>query len=127
MNVQSFVRKAHLYLGVFFTPILVFFVVSGWYQTMNPDRRKTPQDAEAVFDRMRFVHAESLLPSQTATGYSTKTFRWFVAGASLALLLTTLLGLYLAIRHTRRPWPVVLCLALGIALPLVILWLGQKS
>jgi p-aminobenzoyl-glutamate transporter AbgT len=126
MNLQSLVRKAHLYLGVFFTPILVFFVVSGWYQTMNPDRRKTPQDAEAVFDRMRFVHAESLLPSEKATGYSTKAFRWFVATASLALLLTTGLGLYLAIRHSRRQWPVVLCLVLGVALPLVILWLGQK-
>ncbi len=63
MSLQPLLRKAHLYLGVFFAPMLIFFVASGWYQTMNPDRRKTPEDAEAVWDRMRFVHAESLLPS----------------------------------------------------------------
>ena len=67
MSLQPFLRKSHLYLGVFFAPMLLFFVASGWYQTMNPDRRKTPDDAEAIFDRMRFVHAESLLPSKQAT------------------------------------------------------------
>src|SRR5882757_675045 len=64
-------RRIHLYLGCFFAPVLLFFVVSGWYQTMNPDRRKGPGEAEAIADRMRSVHADSLLPSAEASGYST--------------------------------------------------------
>ena len=127
MSLQPFLRKAHLYLGVFFAPMLVFFVVSGWYQTMNPDRRKTPEDAEAVWDRMRFVHAESLLPAKEATTYKTKPFRWLVAIMSAAMVATTALGIYLAFRHSRKPWPVVVCLVLGFAVPLFILWLGQKT
>jgi F0F1-type ATP synthase assembly protein I len=127
MSLQPFLRKAHLYLGVFFAPMLLFFVASGWYQTMNPDRRKTPEDAEAIFDRMRFVHAESLLPSKTANTYKTKPFRWLVASMSAAMIATTVLGLYLAFRYSRKPWPVVICLVLGLAAPLVILWIGQKT
>jgi len=32
-------RRVHLYLGCFFAPLLIFYVVTGWYQTVNPDRR----------------------------------------------------------------------------------------
>lgn len=119
-------RRIHLYLGCFFAPILLFFVVSGWYQTMNPDRRKGPGEAEAIVDRMRSVHADSLLPSAAANAYSTRPFRYFVVSMSAALLITTALGIVLAFRFSRPRWPVWVSLLLGFGLPIALLWLGQK-
>ena len=119
-------RRIHLYLGCFFAPILLFFLVSGWYQTMHPDRRKGPGEAEAIVDRMRAVHADSLLPSTAASGYTTRPFRYFIVAMSLALLITTVLGIVLAFKFSRPRWPVWLSLLLGFGLPLALLWLGQR-
>jgi hypothetical protein len=123
---MNLLRRAHLWLGCFFAPLLIFFVASGWYQTMHPDRRKAPGEAEAFFDRMRAVHADSVLPSAAAQSYSTRAFRYMVAVMAFALLLTTLLGILLAFRFSRRKWPIWVCLVLGVALPVILLWLGQK-
>ena len=127
MNLMTTMRRAHLHLGCFFAPILLFFVGSGWYQTMNPDRRKGPGEAEAVLDRLRSVHADSLLPSATANGYATGPFRYFVGVMAVALILTTVLGIVLAFRLNRRKWLVALSLVMGLVVPSALLWLGQKK
>ena len=120
------VRRLHLYLGVFFAPLLLFFVVSGWYQTANPDRRKSPDEAQAVWDRMRSVHAEQILPSPSVDAYSPKLMRWMIYTMSASLIVTALLGIVLAFKMLRAQWLVWLCLALGFAVPLLFLWLGQS-
>ena len=120
-------RRLHLYLGCFFTPMLVFFIVTGWYQTVNPDRRKGVSDSDTFISRMNRVHVEQYLPSDTAQGYSTKWFTWLVVAMSIALIATTLLGLILAFRFSRNKWPVWLSLVLGFALPIAILLLSQKK
>lgn len=119
-------RRLHLYLGVFFTPLLVFFIVSGWYQTANPDRRKGPDEARAFWDRLRSVHAEQILPSAQVEEYSPKLMRWFVYAMSAALLVTILLGVVLAVKTLRARWLVWLMLLLGVAIPVLLLWLGQS-
>jgi hypothetical protein len=121
------VRRLHLYLGVFFAPLLLFFVVSGWYQTANPDRRKGPDEARAFWDRMRSVHAEQILPSEKVDNYSPKLMRWLVYGMSTALLATVALGVVLALKVLKARWLVWLTLVLGFVLPLLFLWLGQKK
>lgn len=121
------VRRLHLYLGVFFAPLLLFFVVSGWYQTANPDRRKGPDEARAFWDRMRSVHAEQILPSEKVDNYSPKLMRWLVYGMSTALLATVALGVVLALKVLKARWLVWLTLVLGFILPLLFLWLGQKK
>src|ERR1041384_91593 len=59
-------RRLHLYLGVFFSPMLLFFLVTGWYQTAYPDRRKSVFEASAVMDRLRAVHADQTFPVASA-------------------------------------------------------------
>jgi hypothetical protein len=120
------IRRLHLYLGCFFAPMLLFFVATGWFQTMHPDRRKTPGEAEALMDRLRSVHADSLLPSSAAAGYSTGPFRFLVVVMSVALIVTVLLGIVLAVRLSRPKWLVWLVLACGAAVPLALLFLGQQ-
>jgi hypothetical protein len=120
-------RRLHLLLGCFFAPLLLFFLCSGWYQTMHPDRRKGPAEAEGIFDRMRSVHADSLLPNATANSYSTKPFRYLIVVMALALIVTLSLGIVLAFRFSKKKWQVWLCLLLGLFVPVLLLWLGQKT
>ena len=120
-------RRIHTYLGVFFTPLLLFFVISGWYQTMHPDRRKSPEEVQAIWDRARAVHADSVLPSATATTYKTKPFRYFVVATSVAFIITTLLGLILAFRYSRQKIVIGVCLLAGLIVPVALLILAQKK
>ena len=120
------IRRLHLYLGVFFAPLLLFFVISGWYQTANPDRRKGPDEARAFWDRMRSIHAEQILPSPKVDAYSPKLMRWLIYAMAAALIATVLLGVILALKTLKARWLVWVMLGLGFAAPAVFLWLGQK-
>ena len=119
-------RRVHRYLGCFFAPLLIFYVVTGWYQTVNPDRRKGVSDSTDLISRLSRVHVEQYYPTESATGYSTFFFRALVVLMAVALITTVVLGIILAFRASRNTWPVWLSLALGIVLPVVLLWLGQK-
>ena len=127
MSLFAALRKWHLFLGCFFAPMLLFFVCTGWYQTMNPDRRKGPAEAEAVLDRLRSVHADSLLPNPAVQTYSTRPFRYLVAVMSAALILTVILGVVLAFRFHKTKWQVWVSLLLGLLLPVCLLLLGQNN
>jgi hypothetical protein len=119
-------RRVHLYLGCFFAPLLLFYVITGWYQTVNPDRRKGVSDSQDLVSRLSRVHVEQYYPTESASGYSTRLFRVFIVIMANALITTVILGIILAFRTSRNKWPVWLSLALGIALPVILLWLGQK-
>lgn len=119
-------RRLHLYLGVFFAPMLLFFIVTGWYQTAYPDRRKSVFEASAVMDRLRAVHAEQTFPVPAANSYSTTAFRWLVYAMSAALIATLVLGLVLAFRTMKKKWLVWMMLLLGLAIPALCLWFGQR-
>ena len=120
-------RRLHLYLGVFFAPMLLFFIVTGWYQTAYPDRRKSVFEASAVMDRLRAVHAEQTFPVATANSYSTTAFRWLIYVMSAALVITLLLGVVLAFRTMKQKWIVWTMLVLGLAVPALCLWLGARN
>lgn len=119
-------RRAHLYLGVFFSPLLIFYLATGWFQTVNVDRRKGLGEAEGVVDKLVSVHVDQVYPTDAAIGWNPLPFKVLVVVMSLALLATIALGIVLAIRSTTRRWPVWLSLGLGILLPLLLLWLGQR-
>jgi hypothetical protein len=123
---MKLIRRIHLYLGCFFAPLLVFYVITGWYQTVNPDRRKGVADSNDLISRLNRVHVEQYYPAEAATGYSTYLFRALVVGMAVALLTTVALGVVLAFRTGRNKWPVWFALAMGVLLPIVLLWLGQK-
>lgn len=121
-------RQAHVFLGVFFTPLLVFFIASGWYQTINPERLKSVSEAETWVQKMRVVHTDQIYPGdhEVRKPSSPKLFQGLVVAMSVALLATTILGLVLAFRFSRSAWTVALCLGAGVALPILILWAGRS-
>ena len=123
---MKLIRRIHLYLGCFFAPLLIFYVATGWYQTVNPDRRKGVGDSTDFISRLSRVHVEQYYPTESASGYSTYLFRGLIVIMAVALITTVILGVILAFRTSRNKWPVWLSLVLGIVLPIVLLWLGQK-
>jgi multidrug efflux pump subunit AcrB len=123
---MKLLRRVHLFLGCFFAPMLLFYVATGWYQTLTVRRNKALGEAEDWLGRLRSVHVDQLYPSETANAYSPLLFRMLVVSMALALIVTIVVGVVLAFRSIRQRWLVVLCLALGVILPALCLWLGQQ-
>lgn len=119
-------RRVHLYLGCFFAPLLLFFILTGWYQTVTVDRRKGVGEAETMIERLRSIHVDQIYPTESAMSYSPWLFKWLVVFMAIALSLTVILGIVLAFRSIRQHWLVWLSLGLGIAFPMLLLWLGQR-
>ncbi len=119
-------RRIHLYLGCFFAPLLTFYLLTGWYQTLYRNRTKTEGDAGDWVSRMTSVHVDQIYPSEQAMSFSPTLFRWLVVGMSACLLVTLAIGIVLAFRLNRSKWPVWLSLVLGVVFPILLLWLGQK-
>jgi len=123
---MKFLRRLHLYLGCFFAPLLLFFIATGWYQTLRVDRQKRPAEAETWVDRLTSVHKDQIYPTESAAGYSTGPFKALVVAMSAALIATVVLGIVLAFTVLRVRWPVYVSLVAGVLLPILVLWLGQK-
>jgi hypothetical protein len=129
MNSLKLFRRLHLYLGCFFAPILLLFIATGWYQTVNHDRMKSPSEAETWTQKLRVVHTDQIFPSndEVQRPSSPRLFQLLVGTMSGAMIVTTLLGVILAFRMVRPAWLIVLVLLLGVLVPVGVLWLGQQS
>ena len=125
--ILRWVRRAHLYLSCFFAPLLVFYVGTGWYQTLQTDRTKTAGERQDWIGRLTSIHVDQILPNPKAASYDPRLFQWLVVAMSICLLLTIGLGIYLAFRTSKRSWPVVLALFVGLLLPIAFLILGQSK
>ncbi|HZV34476.1 MAG TPA: hypothetical protein VFB72_07840 [Verrucomicrobiae bacterium] len=122
-------RRLHTYLGCFFAPLLLFYVLTGWYQTVYHDRLKSPGDAETLGERLRTIHVDQIYPTNREFSHpsSPKMFQALVVVMAVALVVTLILGVILAFRSIRNPWMVVMSLVLGILVPIVLLWLGHRG
>jgi hypothetical protein len=123
---MKLLRRLHLFLGCFFAPLLLFYVATGWYQTVTVRRNKLVGEADDWLGRLRSVHVDQIYPSESANAYSPWLFRVLVVAMAIALIVTVVLGVVLAFRTIRQRWLVGLFLAMGFALPALCLWLGLK-
>ncbi len=124
---MKLLRRLHLYLGCFFAPLLLFYILTGWYQTLNPNRLKSPSEAETLLQKFRVVHSDQIFPTENELDKpsSPKKYRALVVVMSIASTVMILIGLVLAFKTLRQQWPVWLSLVLGVVLPAFLLWLGQ--
>ncbi len=60
---MKLVRRVHLYLGCFFTPLLMMFLITGFLLIWTGDRMKGPDEATSLLQRLFFVHTEQYLPA----------------------------------------------------------------
>ena len=119
------VRRWHTYLSCFFAPLLLFYIGTGWYQTFNLDRTKGLAERKDWVSKLRSVHVDQIYPGEKVDSYSTTLFKAVVVAMSICLIVTIALGIYLAFRSSKQPWPVWVSLVLGILVPGICLWLGQ--
>jgi hypothetical protein len=126
---MKLIRRLHLFLGVFFTPLLVFFVATGWYQTINPERLKTAGDAETLLQKFRVVHTDQVYPGdrEFSRPSSPKLFQGLIGAMSAAVLISTALGVFLAFKTVRGKVWVLFWLLAGLAVPVGLLWAGRRG
>ncbi len=109
------IRNIHLYLGVFFAPLLLFFVMTGFVQTFNWHEEGSPKFIQALSQ----VHKHQRLACGQECPEPSMPFRFLIALMCAGLLLTTILGIMMAFKY-RPGWNVWICLVAGIIIPFLM-------
>ena len=126
------IRSLHLYLGCFFAPLIILFILSGVIQTLGFDHDKYgPLDpatgkAELVYKSPDIVKIMKTM--HTNHGYKTFSFQtnalymYFVVAMAFGLLITIILGIVMAFKYTN-PALVWWVMAAGIIAPIALILL----
>ncbi len=120
------VRQIHLYLGCFFAPLIIYFSLSGAWQVFRLNdipKNETPMVVRSVLHELSKPHTHSTLPESNPKTESSAAFSWIAAIMGLGLVATTSLGIIIAVRSDRSARLAWLCLALGVAFPVLFLFL----
>lgn len=114
-------REIHLYLGCLFAPILIFFATTGAWQLFALHRGR--KDGSYIPPRpivlLSDVHQYQHLPPTSAEAAT--PLRYFMLAAALGLVITSILGIVMALRYGRSQTWAITCLLAGVAVPVVIL------
>jgi hypothetical protein len=117
-------KRAHLFLGVFFSPLLLMFIITGWWQTVTSDDDKE-RDGGRLHELMKQlsnVHTDDKWPR--AGVHHAEHMKYLVVAMSVSLILTILLGLFMAWKTLKSKWLVALAFVLGILIPAVVLYIA---
>jgi ABC-type antimicrobial peptide transport system permease subunit len=106
-------RSAHLYLGCVFAPLLLFFAVSGIWQTLGFQ----PE----FLHKLSSIHTQARWKDGSELG--SFPLRIFVIFMALGFILSTVLGVIMAFRFGRSRKAAFYCLAAGVAVPAVLVLL----
>jgi len=117
-------RRIHLFLGVFFSPLLLFFILTGWWQTVTTDDEKesTGGFVHELFKKLSNVHTDQSFPRANVHNQSTWMMKILVVAMCLSLILSITIGLLLAWQTMKRKWLVALAFVLGILVPVLALY-----
>jgi len=119
-------RNVHLYLGVFFAPLLIFFVASGCWQTfdLHQAHKAGTYKPPEIIKSLSQVHMNQRWVNDTIRPRPSVAFRYLILFMAVGLLTTTVLGILMAFKFTR-PWLVWSCLFLGVIIPCLLLWMAR--
>lgn len=138
-------RQWHRYLGLFFAPLIILFAVSGGLQTFRLQEAKgyggTPPDWIVWFASIHKDQAiphdapeapkaaaaapspAAAMPAKKAPAKSARSFplQLFVVAMALALILSSVLGITIALSNRATRTASIVLLAAGAILPIVFL------
>ena len=119
-------RNIHLYLGVFFAPLLMFFLISGSWQTFGLHEASKSGDyvPPAIIKSLSQVHKDQRWVDSKKVPKSSIPFQCLVVLMATGLLVTAILGIIMAFKYTK-PWIVWSCLFMGIAIPCFLLCIAH--
>ena len=103
-------RTIHLYLGCIFAPMLLFFAVSGIWQTLGI--------RSSVFGWLSALHTSARFKNGHEP--SSPAFRLLVVIMSLSFVISVILGVIMAFKFTKSRKAAFYCLALGVIIPAVL-------
>jgi hypothetical protein len=129
-------RQLHLLLGLFFTPAIMFFSISGTLQTFQMHEAHDDYVAAPAIAAMATVHKEQVIdvhafdprpadapPPRKHPGQKLVPMKWFVLFMAIGLIMSQLTGIALAIRYKRERIQMAAALVLGTIVPIAILQL----
>ena len=105
-------RTLHLYLGCLFAPMLIFFAVSGLWQTFGLT------GSSKILTLLTTIHVSHGLKAAHPSNLSSLPMVYFVAAMAVGLIVTTSLGVIMALKYGRNRKIALACLALGVLFPL---------
>jgi hypothetical protein len=120
-------RRLHTFLGIFFSPLLLLFVITGWWQTVTVNRNKGLGFGASWIEKLSTIHVDNYFPLAGTHNYSTDLFKVLVVIMAVGLIFTTLLGLVMAFRFAKRKASFVIILLAGILVPILLLYLGEGT
>jgi hypothetical protein len=59
------IRQLHLYLGTFFAPSIIFFAITGAFQTYNFHEEYQGRPATPLFEKLAEIHKDQRVPAPT--------------------------------------------------------------
>lgn len=107
-------RSLHLYLGCIFAPMMLFFTISGLWQTWYPPFN-TPS---ATLNILSTIHNRMGL--KAGPYLYNGLLRYFILLMAASFIFSTILGIIMAIKHGSRK-TACLCLALGVICPVALI------
>ena len=123
---MNLIRKFHIYLGCLFTPFLLFFVVSGAWQSFSLHKSKKDGSymAPVILKKLSEIHENQRLPLHENQPTPSVPFRLFVLLMSLGFVATASLGIVMAFRFTRKAKTIWISLLSGALIPIFLIWLS---
>jgi hypothetical protein len=115
-------RQIHTWLGVFFSPLLLLFIATGWWQTFaTDDDTKAKTGFNGLMSRFSDVHTSDYF-AHGGHAQASKPFQIFVGCMAAMMIVTILLGLILSCQPPRKLGWMTLAFVLGIAIPALMLY-----
>jgi hypothetical protein len=111
---MSRLRSLHLYLGCIFAPMLLFFAISGIWQTLGLT------NGARILAALSAIHMAHLKMKSGGHNLESPLMLLFVLVMSVAFITTTILGVIMALNYGRSRRTAVYCLAFGVAFPLLL-------
>jgi len=103
-------RSIHLYLGCIFAPLLLFFAVSGIWQTLDLK--------PGFLLQLSTIHTGK--PLKDGSELSSLPLQVVVITMAASFVTTTLLGVLMALRFGGSRRAALYCLGIGVAVPAVL-------
>ncbi|HVY33270.1 MAG TPA: hypothetical protein VG960_02495 [Caulobacteraceae bacterium] len=141
MPLIAWVRKTHLYVGVFIAPVILFFAATGMLQILSLHQSSPGYTAPVLLQRLGALHKDQVFgaphrppeakPSKPSAEGPPRPaprpigpVRWILKGffecVGAGLIVNTLMGLYMAYKINRNAWLTGGLFAAGIVVPVIL-------